>query len=66
MRTILVILLALLAGFLAGLVLSEVIGIAGVLFFARPLGIKYLPVYLAVLFAGVAFVVDRFLRRRSS
>lgn len=65
MRTILVILLALGAGFLAGLVLSEFIGIAGVLLFARPLGIKYLPVYLAILFAGVAFIIDRILRRRS-
>lgn len=65
MRTILVTLLAMGVGYLSGIVLSEVIGIAGVLLFQRAIGIKYLPIYLALACAGVALVADWAARRRS-
>lgn len=63
MRTILITLLAIAIGFLAGLFLSEVIGILSVLLFQQPFGIKYLPVYLAVISGVIALAVD--LNRRS-
>jgi len=65
MRTIVVTILALVAGFFAGLLLSEVIGISGFLLFQRAIGIKYLPVYLALACAGVALVADLAAQRRS-
>ena len=64
MRTILITLLAIAFGFLAGLFLSEVIGIISVLVFQQPFGIKYLPVYLAVIAGVIALVIS--LNRRSS
>lgn len=63
MRTLLITLLAIVIGFLAGLLLSEVIGIISVLVFQQPFGIKYLPVYLAVIAGVIALAVD--LNRRS-
>ncbi len=53
-RTLLITLLALIGGFAVGVLLSEVIGIVGVLGFGRVVGIKYLPIYLAMVFAIVA------------
>jgi hypothetical protein len=58
MKTILFILAALAAGFAAGILLSEVIGIVGMLVFQQPVGIKYLPVYLAILSAGAVLVIS--------
>jgi hypothetical protein len=66
MRTLVVIVLALIAGFFAGIVLSEIIGIAGFVLFQRVVGIRYLPVYLAFLSAAGALAVDLLMRRRSS
>ena len=43
-------------GFAAGIGLSEVIGIVGVLAFDTEAGIRYLPLYFAIAFA-VAFPV---------
>ena len=63
MKTLLITLLAIAAGFLAGLILSNVIGIVSVLVFKQPFGIKYLPVYLAVLSGVIALAYD--LNRRS-
>ena len=40
-------LVAVVCGFIAGILLSEVIGIVGYLAFHRLVGIKFLPVYLA-------------------
>lgn len=65
MRTFLITLIALLLGFLIGIVLSEWIGIIGVLGLGRAVGIKYLPVYTAISSAFLANLVDRSLRRRS-
>jgi hypothetical protein len=63
MKTLLITLLAIAAGFLAGLILSNVIGIVSVLVFQQPFGIKYLPVYLALLSGVIALAVN--LNRRS-
>ena len=65
MKTFLITLLALAGGFLAGVLLSEVIGIVGVLVFQRVVGIKFLPVYLAILTAGAALVIQLSDRRRT-
>ncbi len=45
--------LGVLAGFVAGIVLSELSGIVGVVVFDRAVGMKFLPFYLAVAFAIV-------------
>lgn len=60
-----VIAVALLGGVLAGIVLSQIIGITGVLLFDRAVGVKFLPIYLAVVCAGVAPGVDALVRRRA-
>lgn len=65
MRTTLVIMLALAAGFLAGMMLSEFIAIGGYLLFHRAVGIKYLPVIFPVGCAGSALLVDRLVSRRA-
>jgi hypothetical protein len=66
MRTLAVALVALIGGFLAGIALSEFIGITGFLLFDRAVGLRFLPIYLAVMFAGAALVVDLLRRRRAS
>ena len=58
-------LLGLIGGVIAGVALSEIIGIVGYLVFDSAVGIKFLPIYLAIIFAVVALVVDARLRRRS-
>jgi hypothetical protein len=65
MRIFVITLIALAVGFLVGLKLSEWIGIVGVLGFGRVVGIKYLPVYTAILFALLANLADRTLRKTS-
>jgi len=64
-RIFIITILALIAGFAIGIKLSEVIGIVGMLGFGRAVGIKYLPIYLAILAAIAANLVDMFLRRKS-
>src|ERR671913_244515 len=64
-RTMVAALLGLIGGVIAGVALSEIIGIVGYLVFDSAVGIKLLPIYLAILFAVVALVVDARLRRRS-
>ncbi len=49
-----VILLAVVGGFVTGLVLSQIIGILGFLTLDQAIGIRGLPVILALLFAGIA------------
>lgn len=65
MRIFVITLIALMVGFLIGLKLSEWIGIVGVLGFGRAVGIKYLPVYSAVITALLANLVYVALRRKS-
>jgi Family of unknown function (DUF5957) len=48
MRTAGVTVLAIVGGLLAGLVLSEIIGIVGMLVFGAAAGFKFLPAYLAI------------------
>jgi putative Ca2+/H+ antiporter (TMEM165/GDT1 family) len=59
MRTLGVALLGVLTGLIAGLIASEVIGIAGVLLLHQELGIKYLPLILAAVFAALAVPAHR-------
>ena len=63
MRAVGLSMIGLVAGILAGIVASEVIGIVGYLAFDRLVGIRFLPVYLGILFAAAAPLVDRRLRR---
>ena len=65
MRTVRIIALALVGGFLGGIVLSAIIGIAGVLLFDRAIGVRFLPLYLAAACAGAAPVVDALVRCRA-
>ena len=65
MRTIALTILALIIGFAIGIVLSEFIGIIGVLGFGRVVGIKYLPVYTVIALAILVNVTDAFIRRKS-
>jgi len=64
-RIFLITVLALIAGFAIGIKLSEIIGIVGMLGFGRAVGIKYLPIYLAIVSAITANLVDIFARRKS-
>ena len=62
MRTVVAALLGLIGGVIAGVAISEIIGY---LVFDSAVGIKFLPIHLAILFAVVALVVDARLRRKS-
>ena len=55
---------ALVCGFIAGIVLSEVIGIVGFLVFHQAVGIRFLPVYLGVISAVVVLAAGLLSRRR--
>ncbi len=65
MKTAVACAVGLVAGFLTGIVLSEIIGIIGFLISGQAVGIKYLPIYLAVACAVVAPAVHARARRRS-
>ena len=56
-------LFGLIGGVVAGLMLSEII--VGYLAFDSAVGIKFLPIYLAILFTVVAPIVDMRFRRGS-
>ena len=58
MRTIAVTMLALVGGFLAGIVLSEIIGIVGFLLFDSVVGFKFLPIVAAAAAAALAVAVN--------
>ena len=64
MRMVTVAALAVIGGFLGGIVLSEIIGVTGFLLFDRAVGIRFLPIYLAVVCAGAALIADVLVRRR--
>ena len=64
MRVFVALFVGLAGGFVVGLVLSQVIAIAGLLLVNQPLGIKFLPIYLAVAGAVIApFIAARSRRR---
>lgn len=52
MRTLSLLLLSMIGGFLLGILLSEVIAILGYLVLGKAVGIKFLPVILALVAAG--------------
>ena len=54
MRIVIAILLGLVGGFFAGIVISQVIGIIGMLVFQQAIGIKFLPIYTALAGAIIA------------
>jgi hypothetical protein len=64
-KTAVTVAVGLVAGFFAGIVLSEIIAIIGFLISGNAVGIKYLPIYLAVACAVVTPAVHARTRRRS-
>jgi hypothetical protein len=63
MRAVGVSVMGLVVGLVAGILLSEFIGIVGYLAFDRLVGFRYLPIYLGVAGAIAAPLVDRRIRR---
>jgi hypothetical protein len=58
--------LGLIVGVCGGLMLSEVIGIIGVLLFDRAVGVRFLPVYLGVAAAAAAPILAAMIRKRAT
>lgn len=65
MRIVIALVVGLAGGFLLGLVLSQLIAIGGLLLVHQPLGIKFLPIYLAITGAVIAPIVATRNRRRA-
>jgi hypothetical protein len=65
MRILIALVVGLAGGFLLGLVLSQVIAIVGLLLVNQPIGIKFLPIYLALAGAVIAPIVEARNRRRA-
>jgi hypothetical protein len=63
MKAAVAVVVGLITGVLVGIVLSEIIGIVGFVLTRRAVGIKYLPIYLAVAFAVAAPVLRARIRR---
>jgi hypothetical protein len=59
MKTVSVSVVGLVTGLVAGILLSEFIGIVGYLAFDRLVGVRFLPIYLGVAGAVVAPLVYR-------
>ncbi len=57
MRTLFLLLLSMIGGFLLGILLSELIGILGYLILGKAVGMKFLPVILALVAAGSVFLL---------
>lgn len=64
-RIFVITMLTLIAGFVIGMGLSEFIGIVGFILYHRAVGIKYLPIYTAIVLAVIVNLVDFFARRNS-
>lgn len=64
-KTITWTLVALVCGFIGGIVLSEWLGIVGVMVFHQAIGIKFLPVYVALASGAVTLTVNLMVRRRA-
>lgn len=58
MRTAAFAVLGLVVGFVAGIAISEIVGIVGVVLGEGAVGVKYLSLYLAGLFAVTLPIVD--------
>jgi len=63
MKAAVAVVVGLITGFITGIVLSEIIGIAGFVLARRAVGVKYLPIYLAIAFAVAAPLVRARIRR---
>lgn len=63
MRTVVITVLALIGGFLAGIVLSEIIGVVGLLVFEDVVGVRFLPVVTALVAAVAAVILTLRARR---
>jgi hypothetical protein len=63
MKAAVAVVVGLVTGFLVGIVLSEIIGVVGFVLTRHPVGIRYLPIYLAIGFAVAAPVVRARIRR---
>ena len=63
MKAAVAVVVSLITGVVAGIVLSEIIGIVGFVLTRHAVGIKYLPIYLAIAFAVAAPVVRARIRR---
>lgn len=57
MRTLFLLLLSMIGGFLLGILLSEIIGILGYLILGKAVGMKFLPVILALVATGFVFLL---------
>jgi hypothetical protein len=63
MKAAVAVVVGLATGFFVGIALSEIIGVVGFVLTRRPVGIRYLPIYLAIGFAVAGPVVrDRIFR----
>lgn len=58
MRTFIAIIVGLIGGFILGIALSSIIGVTGIMFLDKPIGIKYLSYYTAVICAIVVPIID--------
>ena len=65
MRTGVLVIIGLFAGFLAGIMLSGLIGLASMLLFDDVIGLRFLPIYLAIIGGIVAPFAARQLRHDS-
>lgn len=52
------IIIGFISGFILGIVISEWMGIYGMAALNQPIGIKFLPYVIAVIFAALASVID--------
>ena len=59
MRTLSLLLISIIGGLFLGLLLSEIIGILGYLLLGRAVGIRFLPVLLALVAAGGVLISRR-------
>jgi hypothetical protein len=59
-----VVLMAVIGGFIGGIVLSQIIGVIGFVTLDQPVGLRGLPVILAIVAAGVALYWTRLPDRR--
>ncbi|CAG9620436.1 DUF5957 family protein [Sutcliffiella rhizosphaerae] len=63
MREFIAIIVGLVGGFILGIVLSSIIGIFGVYVLGQPMGIKFLPFYMAIL-CGIVLPVIEYKRKK--